>query len=262
MHSTQSTVDRSLEPGERERFEKDGYLVLRDFFQPEEILAAAEETAALLDRSDLIAIENLRCWFQLHCDTDEWLFDSFEPIIDISPACARLAADARIESLLSSLYGEKAFLFNDKLIFKPPGAMGYKLHQDHRERIIYPISGVNVIICFDTATRENGCIEVFPGYHEDVGTTDDEGVYTFPVDVVDESAAVPLELAPGDLALMHCLTPHRSAPNRTDGWRRHLILGYNAASDGGNCRASYYAENEHGLRRTYAKRGISNAYFL
>src|SRR4051812_42497409 len=104
MPSTKPTGSRTLESGERESFTRDGYLILKGFFPEEQIISVARETESLLDRTDLIAFENLRCWFQLHCDTDEWLFDSFEPVTDISQACARLATDMRLLALMSSLY--------------------------------------------------------------------------------------------------------------------------------------------------------------
>lgn len=262
MLNSESTNVRTLTTAERQQYENEGYLIVRSFFPAEEIIAAGRETEPLLERTDLIAFENLRCWFQLHCDTDEWLLDSFEPVIDISPVCARLAADPRLLAMLASLYGEEACLFQDKLIFKPPGAIGYKLHQDYRRGVVYPTSAVTVIITFDEGREENGCTEVFPGYHRagDLGIMRDD-VYTFPANLVDEAAAVPLRLEPGDIALFHCLMPHVSSPNRTEGWRRQLFLGYNARSDGGDCRAQYYAENQQGLRRVYARKGVSNTYF-
>jgi hypothetical protein len=262
MPNIQSSVGPALSAEDRQRFENDGYLVLHEFFPIQEIESAAHEIEPLLERDDLIAFENFRCWFQLHCDTDEWLLDSFEPVIDISPICARLAMDGRLLEMLSSLYGERACLFLDKLIFKPPGAVGYKLHQDHRQGIVFPASVVTVIVTFDQSGLENGCTEVFPGDHRagDLGIMTN-GVYSFPSGIVDEATAVPLRLDPGDVAMFHCLTPHRSPPNRTERWRRQLFLSYNARSDGGDCRAQYYAENEEGLRRTYAKRGLTNTYF-
>jgi ectoine hydroxylase-related dioxygenase (phytanoyl-CoA dioxygenase family) len=118
-----------------------------------------------------------------------------------------------------------------------------------------------VIIPLDRTTVDNGCTELFPSYHTDLGIMDGD-VYVFPPSLVDETKAVPLELHPGDLALMHCLTPHRSEANRTESWRRQLFLDYNARSDGGDCRAKYYADREEDLKRTIAKTGISNTYFL
>jgi hypothetical protein len=262
MVNAASIPVRSLTVAQRQHYENEGFLVLKHFFPPEEILAAGRETEALLAQTDLIAFQNLRCWFQLHCDTDEWLLDSFEPVIDISPVCARFAADPRVLSLLASLYGEEACLFNDKLIFKLPGAVGYKLHQDSRLGIAYPPHVVAVIIPFDSAEPENGCIEVFRGYNRDGDLGYMQGdVYTFPADCVDEARSVFLKLDPGDIALMHCLTPHRSSPNRGQHCRRQLFLSYNARSQGGHCRIQYYAENEQRLKKTYAMRGIFNTYF-
>jgi ectoine hydroxylase-related dioxygenase (phytanoyl-CoA dioxygenase family) len=158
--------------------------------------------------------------------------------------------------------GEITCLFNDKLIFKPTGAIGYEVHRDCRHGTVYPRGVVAVIIPLDPARLENGYTEVFPGYHRmgDLIEHTTEG-YRLSPDAIDEGEAVPLELNPGDIALMHCLTPHRSLPNRTDGWRRQLFLSYNAAADGGTCRGAHYAQFIEHRKREYADMGIATAYF-
>jgi hypothetical protein len=257
MHSA-----RTLTLEERRRYEREGYLILRDFFPAGEISALGMQTGPLLGRTDLIVLENVRCWWQLHCDTDELLFESFEPVIDLSPVCARLAVDWRLRAMLRSLFGEEACLFNDKLIFKPAGAIGYEVHQDYRHGTVYPRGVVAVIIPVDPATPENGYTEVFPGYHRtgDLIEHTTDGDRLSP-DAIDKEKAVPIELNQGDIALMHCLTPHRSLPNRTDGWRRQLFLSYNAAADGGTCRGAHYAQFIEQRKLAYADMGIANAYF-
>ena len=77
----------------------------------------------------------------------------------------RGAHDARIRGPLAAIYGDEACLFKDKLIFKPPGAKGYALHQDFMGWNGFPESFVTVLVPIDAADEENGCTEVFPGYH-------------------------------------------------------------------------------------------------
>src|SRR5262249_43211422 len=160
---------------------------------------------------------------------------------DLSPACARLARDRRVLDLLACLYGEQAFLFKDKLIYKPPGCAGYDLHQDYIAWPDFPRSFVTVLLALDAAGPDNGCTEVFPGYHHAGYLAPADGNYPpLPPGAVDESRGVPLRLYPGDAAVFGCLTPHRSAPNRSARWRRQLYLSYNAASEGGERREAHY----------------------
>jgi hypothetical protein len=70
-----------------------------------------------------------------------------------------------------------------------------------------------------------------------------------------------LTLAPGDVAIFGGFTPHRSAPNRSDRWRRQLYLSYNALSDGGDQHDKHYAEFHAWLRKRYAEHGKHDVYF-
>jgi ectoine hydroxylase-related dioxygenase (phytanoyl-CoA dioxygenase family) len=176
--------------------------------------------------------------------------------------CARLAADPRLLGLLAGVYGEPAHLFKDKLIFKPPGAKGYDLHQDYIAWKDFPRSFITVLVPVDPCHRGNGCTEVFPAYHRQGCLAPEDGDYhPLPADVVDESKVVPLELEPGDVALFGAFTPHRSAPNRSAGWRRQLYLSYNAASDGGERRTAHYQEFHAWLKVKYAEYGKHHVYF-
>jgi hypothetical protein len=252
----------ALTQTQRERYEKDGYLIVPGVFSQAEMAAAATEAEALLRRTDLIATDNIRCRWQPHFETEECLFETFDPVVDIGPVCARLAGDRHILDLVAAIYGEEAFLFKDKLIFKPPGARGYDLHQDYISWRDFPRTFVTVLVAIDPAGPDNGCTEVFPGCHRDGYLSPEDGNYhPLADDNVLDIIAVPLKLEPGDLAIFGCFTPHRSAPNRTHGWRRQLYLSYNASSEGGNRRTAHYREFHDWLRERYAEYGKVNVYF-
>ena len=82
-----------------------------------------------------------------------------------------------------------------------------------------------------------------------------------PREAVDEAKATPLILEPGDVAIFGCFTPHGSAPNRSQHWRRQLYLSYNAFSDGGHRRDRHYQEFHVWLRKKYADYGKHCVYF-
>jgi len=254
---------RSLTSDQRQSYRDDGFLVLRKLFAPEEIARLAAEADALLARTDLIDKHNLRCRFQSHCVGDDCLFETFDPVIDLGPVCKSVAYDRRIFDALADLYGEEACLFKDKLIFKPPGATGYRMHQDFIAWPGFPRSFLTVLVPIDAADEQNGCTEVFPGYHRNGALTPEDGDYhDLPAELIDESRGVKLILEPGDVAVFGGFTPHRSAPNRSDRWRRQLYLSYNATSDGGEQREAHYQEFRHFLRRKYAEYGLTDTYFL
>jgi ectoine hydroxylase-related dioxygenase (phytanoyl-CoA dioxygenase family) len=249
-------------PARRAAYEHDGYVVLRALLPREEVERAAAEAETLLGRRDLIWTRNLRCRWQENVFTGECTFETFDPVIDLSAACGRLAADPRLLAALGGLYGEPACLFKDKLIFKPPGVRGYGLHQDWIAWPGFPRSFLTVLVPLDRADVDNGCTVVYPGYHRHGCLSPEDGDYhELPAALVDEADAVPLELDPGDVAVFGGFTPHHSAPNRSGRWRRQLYLSYNKLSDGGEQRTKHYEEFHRWLRVKYAEYGKTDTYF-
>jgi 2-aminoethylphosphonate dioxygenase len=183
-------------------------------------------------------------------------------VIDLSEVCARVARDPRLLAIASTLYGEPACLFKDKLIFKAPGTFGYKLHQDYIAWDSFPTTFLTAIVAIDPADAESGATEVFPGHHRAGSLTPKDGMYhELPESAVDLSRGVVLELAPGDVALFSGFTPHRSGPNRSGHWRRLLYLSYNASSDGGEQRDRHYAAFRGWLQDRYAEYGRTSTFF-
>ncbi len=253
----------ALSEAQLRAWREDGYLVLRGFFSPGEIAEAGGEADELLVRHrSLVEVRNIRCRFQPNVETGDCEFECFDPVIDLSPACHRLAVAADLLAALGDLYGEEACLFKDKLIYKPPGVKGYDLHQDYISWPDFPRSFLTVLVPFDRADLDNGCTEVFPGYHtQGLLTPADGQFHLLPIDRVDESDGVPLVLAPGDIAMFDGFTPHRSAPNRSDRWRRQLYLSYNKVSEGGHQRGRHYEEFHRWLRVKYAEYGKTDVYY-
>jgi ectoine hydroxylase-related dioxygenase (phytanoyl-CoA dioxygenase family) len=256
------TEPLALSEAEIEHYRQEGYLIVRRLFSEADIKEALDDADRLTQMRDLIVTENIRCRWQPHVKTQECLFECFDPVIDISPVCDRLAHDPRLLRVLGDLYGEEACLFKDKLIFKPPGAKGYDLHQDFISWRDFPRTFLTALIAYDRTDRDNGCTMVYPGYHLEGYLSPADGDYhALPRDAVDASKAVPLVLEPGDVAIFGCFTPHDSEPNCSERWRRQLYLSYNAFSDGGHRRTQHYQEFHAWLRKKYAEYGKHFVYF-
>jgi ectoine hydroxylase-related dioxygenase (phytanoyl-CoA dioxygenase family) len=152
--------------------------------------------------------------------------DRLDPVIDLSPVFARIATHARILDLVQRLHCASPQLFKDKYIAKPPGAAGYAAHQD----LVYwpgfdidPDRLVTVVVFLDHADGKNGAIECSPGHHRSVLT--EPGSVADP----DEASISPFETVavdPGDMLLLHSLTPHRSDSNQSPMMRRTLLFTY------------------------------------
>jgi hypothetical protein len=253
-----------LSPVELEEYRRLGHVVRRGVFSAAEMAALRRESERLLtERGDLIDPCNLRCRYMAHVETGEKLFEVFDPVNDIAPVCRDFTTDARLAAMVESIYDEPACLFKEKLIFKPPGAMGYNLHQDiPRYWEGFPRTFLTVLIAIDAATPENGCTEVFSGYHHEfMSPPGRPDLYMLPDDAVDPERRVKLELEPGDVAIFHGLTPHRSDPNRSRAFRRTLYVSYNALSDGGDQRDAHYREFQERMRSHLASQGHDNTFF-
>jgi len=152
--------------------------------------------------------------------------DRMDPVIDVSPLLAEVAADRRLLDLASEFLGGQAQLFKDKYITKPPGTRGYQTHQDFaywQEMGFAGDRAINVALIIDPCTAQNGAIEFAPGYHTRLltqpGVVSDPGDSQF--DVFEMVTA-----EPGDLIVFSALAPHRSMANRTDAHRRIFFLTY------------------------------------
>jgi len=214
------------------------------------------------DDRRLISPCNLRCRFMAHHATGERLFECFDPVIDIAPEVRRVANNERLLQILSEIYGGRAYLFKDKLIFKPPGALGYPLHQDYISWPEFPKSFLTVVIPLDAADEVNGCTVVYAGYHQTGLLTPADGKFhPVPRELVNERHRIPLELQPGDIALFSGFTPHESNPNRSDVARRQLYLSYNSEDDGGDQREAHYQQFHRWLQEKYPKPPHEAWYF-
>jgi ectoine hydroxylase-related dioxygenase (phytanoyl-CoA dioxygenase family) len=262
MTTSASVSVGTNETAQATQYRTDGYLVERGVFSASQIADLDAEARRLLQRTDLIDTNNIRCRWQDLVETGECRFDCFDPVIDLSEVCERTARDPRLLEIVADLYGEPACLFKDKLIFKSPGTPGYKLHQDYISWKSFPTTFLTVIVAIDAAGENNGATEVFPGYHRQGCIAPRDGQYhQLPDDAVDLATGVVLDQAAGDVAIFSGYTPHRSAANRSTEWRRLLYLSYNALSDGGEQRQQHHAEFRGWLQDRYAEYGRTSTFF-
>jgi ectoine hydroxylase-related dioxygenase (phytanoyl-CoA dioxygenase family) len=142
------------------------------------------------------------------------------------------------------LFGQDVVLFKEKINFKMPGGSGFEPHQDSQAGWEdYAPNFINVMVCIDEATIENGCLELAPGQHRrgllrrmEPLTEND----------IKDMNFVAHPTKPGDIALFDAYTPHRSQPNPTETSRRMYYATYNRAADGEHLE-QYYADK----RRNY-----------
>ncbi|MEV8561462.1 phytanoyl-CoA dioxygenase family protein [Streptomyces sp. NPDC051917] len=217
-----------LPEAQRQRFEEDGFTVVRGLFGPDEIerlcaaftaLHAAGPVPGRFEPSpaDPDPLRRYPRVMQPH---------EFEPV------AREFLLDARLRAVLEVLFGEEVLAAQSMFYFKPPGARGQALHQDNFYLRVEPGTCVAAWVACEPIDRDNGGLEVVPGTHR---------MDLFCPELADEQLSfareyvppppglvpVPVDLAPGDVLFFNGSLVHGSGPNRTaDRFRRSLIGHY------------------------------------
>ena len=175
--------------------------------------------------------ERVEAFEQTRPEAVEWAFDIktnllFRWVYELSRAPHLLDA-------IEDLIGPDILLTNSIFRIKEPGsATFYGWHQDAARIRVEP-GFVLAFIAIGEATPDNGCLRVIPGSQHSVrpfGLVSYADRQVARVREVDESRAVDMVLAKGQVGLLHCNTIHGSGPNRSSGRRIGLINDYTAPS--------------------------------
>jgi ectoine hydroxylase-related dioxygenase (phytanoyl-CoA dioxygenase family) len=216
-------------------FERDGYVVVPQAFGPQD-MAMIERWAVEVER---LPEEPGRHWVfhEKSRLNDDDLINRIEYISPFHDGFAQLIAV--LQAPAAQLFEEDAVLFKEKINFKMPGGGGFEPHQDAQAGWgDYASNFINVMVCIDEATIENGCLELAPRQNR-------RGLLRGMEPLTEADTAdmnfVSHPMQPGDMALFDAFTPHRSEPNPTSSIRRMYFATYNRASEG-NHLDQYYAD--------------------
>ena len=223
--------DFQLTPIQVAAYERDGYLIVRNFLSSPEIeklygIATGDDILRkhAFDLNDQSGKKTkLTLWYNPGDDTYGLLTRS-KRIVD------------GVDRLLEG--NSPVCHFHSKLMQKEPRVGGaWEWHQDYgywyKNEFLYPDQMLSVMVAITAATKENGCLQVIGGSHkmgriehgfagEQVGAAQhyvDLALKTMPL--------VYVELAPGDALFFHSNLLHRSAANLSETARWSLISCYN-----------------------------------
>ena len=230
-----------LTPAQLREFSETGFLTERALFNAEEmreITAWTDEVTAWPE----VPGKYMMYFEQSRLRPGDRILSRMEDFEPYHKGFSRLFNDARMQGIVSELFGEQSVLFKDKINFKLPGGDGFKAHQDVQAGWdTYSKLHITALLTIDPCTLENGCLEVAPGFNRQglIG----EKWKPLPEDGV-EYIAVPTR--PGDALFFDSFAPHRSGQNMTNDPRRVLYVTWNRLSEGDH-RRQYYADK----RRNY-----------
>ena len=153
----------------------------------------------------------------------------------VFPAVDRLSRDNRVLDAVEQILGPDLLLWSTSFFLKPPRSADFvSWHQDLTYWGLDGTDQVSAWMALSPITEANGCMRFIPGTHRCAIETHRD---TFGGDNqltrgqvlaadIDESQAVPVTLAPGELSLHHGHLLHASGPNTTDAWRIGITMIY------------------------------------
>lgn len=252
-----------LSAEQRADFERDGFLVLRDFVSEAACAELKRRAEALVD--DFEPDEGVRSIFTTNEQTrhsDEYFLTSgdktrffFEEeafaadgelrqakalsinklghaMHDLDPVFERFSHTSALAELCADLGYEDPAILQSMYIFKQPRIGGeVTSHTDQTFLWTEPRSVTGFWFAIEEATRENGCLWALPGGQsipvKSRFRRDGQGGTV--MEVLDDSpypeeGLVPLEVPAGTLVVLNGTLPHRSGPNRSDRSRHAYTL--------------------------------------
>lgn len=230
-------LDGPLTPGQIETFRRDGFVLVRGFYNADEM---ADITAWVDEVQHWPETPGKYMMYFEETKSGERILNRIENVPPYHVGFARLTGDDKMRGACAQLFEEPAVLFKDKINFKMPGGGGFEPHQDVQAGWSrYASMHITSVVTIDRATAENGCLEMAQDFHSHELIGDE---WT-PLTAVNLSGIefVKIEAEPGDAVFFDSFIPHQSAPNRTDAPRRVLYYTYNKASEGDHL-AQYYAD--------------------
>lgn len=222
----------TLSEDQLETYRRDGFVVLKGWFQPEEIdllRRSAKEDKALDDhafgRNDG---EGGTVRLSLWNHPGDGIYGAFA-------RCHRMATTADL------LLGDEAYHYHSKMIMKDARVGGaWAWHQDYGYWYGNGVLTPNLtsgFIAVDSATKENGCLQVIRASHQ-CGrihhqlTGEQAGADPERVDqILKRFELVYVTMDPGDVVFFHSNLLHRSDQNVSENPRWSMICCYNARSN-------------------------------
>ena len=212
-----------------EQFHRDGYLIVKALFDPEEI-------AGLLRfaKADMVLADE--AYVRRDGEGGETRLALRNHLDDAVPYSA-VVRSQRIVHAMQTLLDDEVYHYHHKMMIKQPRIGGaWEWHQDYGYwydfGCLFPDMG-SCMVAVDRATKQNGCLQVLRGSHK-IGRVDHvrigEQVGADPKRVAvakQRFELVAVEMEAGDGLFFHGNLLHRSDQNRSDHPRWSLISCYN-----------------------------------
>jgi len=224
--ASSDTTANVVAPELIEQFRRDGFVVVPDLLNSEEIDRFAPLVTEAVDRRQAHDERPLEAKSRY-----EQSFQQCQNLWEDSPGVLHLTFHPRLGRVAAELLGVDAVrLWHDQALFKEPGG---RVTDPHQDQPYWPIAETDTITAWvplDGSTLDNGCMGYVPGSHR-VGLQKFVNIFFGEPDdllaepALDGSDPEFVEVPRGSVAFHHGLTAHLARPNRTDRVRRvHTMI--------------------------------------
>jgi phytanoyl-CoA hydroxylase len=229
-----------LTQGQIEQYNRDGYLIMKGFFDQEEISKlyqiAVDDSAVSKHAINVNDSSGKRSKLSL------W----YKPGDDIYGLATRGETLVKsVDQLLDRAYGDDSHSvchYHSKLMQKEPRVGGaWEWHQDYgywyKNEFLIPDQMMSVMLAITEANQGNGCLQVIKGSHKmgrvEHGFSGEQvGASQRYVDLALQTMEhVFVELEAGDILYFHSNILHRSEANLSDRPRWSMISCYNRSTN-------------------------------
>lgn len=229
-----ATSDRNrtrFSPDQIEEFNANGYLVLRSFYDQEDVALLQQTFTDMHVAGPIPNHFNPVSEAEANGDPLKMYPRVMHPH-RVNEVARQYLLEPRLEPVLTGLFGEEPLAAQSMFYFKPPSARGQALHQDNFYLNVDPGTCIAAWLALDEIDRDNGGLEVVPGTHamdlfcpeEADASVSFTREYVAPPPGLE---AVPVDMSPGDMLFFNGSLVHGSGPNSTsDRFRRSFICHY------------------------------------
>ena len=143
-------------------FRRDGYLVLRGFYAPDEIAAIRDAFMAEAGNGPVEGLSEIKHGAQTYDRADPLAFyprmimPHMHPDKTVGKIAKSYLLDSRLHDILTEMFDDEPLAAQSMFYFKPAGARGQALHQDNLYLRVKPGTCIAAWLAVDDADAENG----------------------------------------------------------------------------------------------------------
>ena len=241
-------VDKNTTQALKADFDRDGFVVIRGFYTPQEAQDLFEQVERYITR--IVPTLSVEYVFYEDKQKPETMM-RLERMNEHDPFFDAMRQDERYRGLASTLLDDVAVPQQTEMFAKAP-RIGKPTppHQDGNYFMLVPNEALTFWLPIESVDEENGCVRYVRGSHRrGMRRHELSGVFGFSLGITDygaedEQEEVAVCLEPGDAVIHHGMTIHRTDANLSDRLRRAIGLVYFA----GRARTDEAAKKEHQLK--------------